>query len=370
MCLSHTSVASGDSIDDIVHVDSVGDVHKTWLRENCRCENCYNAATRQRNVLTHRLEAPALRPASVSSDGGQLVVIWEDGHCSQYDLAWLRSVVPPAPVDRTAKVLWDAATIVDRVTAVHYASLLRDDSALTELLSALVTYGFALVADAPADIESTRQAAERVCHVQQTLFGRMWAFTSDMARDDTAYTNIELGAHTDNSYLAAPAGLQVFQCLRHDGSGGETLLVDGFHAAEQLRAQHPDDFRFLCDTAVYHEYLEPGHYMRNLAPVLTTQPVTGALTAIRYNHYDRALFRATATPEAVGRFYDAIAELSGVVERPESEHWMKLNPGMILIVDNWRVMHGRAAFTGRRDMCGCYLPRDDWLSKARVLGLL
>ena len=104
VCLSHTSVASGDSIDDIVHVDSVGDVHKTWLRDNCRCENCYNAATRQRNVLTHRLAAPALRPASVSSDGGQLVVVWQDGHRSQYDLAWLRSVLPPAPVDRTAKV--------------------------------------------------------------------------------------------------------------------------------------------------------------------------------------------------------------------------------------------------------------------------
>ena len=99
--------------------------------------------------------------------------------------------------------------MANAVSPVDFDRLIRDDSAITELLSSLVTYGFALVGDTPADIEATRQAAERVSHVQETLFGRMWAFTSDMARADTAYTTIELGAHTDNTYLQAPAGLQV-----------------------------------------------------------------------------------------------------------------------------------------------------------------
>ena len=92
---------------------------------------------------------------------------------------------------------------------------------------------------------------------------------------------------------------QVLHCQRHDGSGGETLLVDGFHAAEQVRAHHPADFRLLCDTSVYHAYMEADHNVRSLAPVLTTQPVTGDLIAIRYNHYDRAVFSAT---EDVGRW--------------------------------------------------------------------
>ena len=107
------------------------------------------------------------------------------------------------------KVLWDAKTVANAVSPVDFGRLMRDDAALTELLSALVIYGFALVGDTPADIEATRQAAERVSHIQETLFGRMWAFTSDMARADTAYTNIELGAHNDNAYLQSPAGLQV-----------------------------------------------------------------------------------------------------------------------------------------------------------------
>lgn len=40
-----------------------------------------------------------------------------------------------------------------------------------------------------------------------------------------------------------------------------------------------------------------------------------------------------------------------------------------LFIDNWRVLHGREAFTGYRQLCGCYLTRDDVLNTARLLGL-
>ena len=33
------------------------------------------------------------------------------------------------------------------------------------------------------------------------LDGRFWEFTSDLAKGDTAYTNLALGAHTDNTYF-------------------------------------------------------------------------------------------------------------------------------------------------------------------------
>lgn len=41
----------------------------------------------------------------------------------------------------------------------------------------------------------------------------------------------------------------------------------------------------------------------------------------------------------------------------------------VIFIDNWRVMHGREAFTGLRQLCGCYLTRDDVLSAARCFGL-
>ena len=41
--------------------------------------------------------------------------------------------------------------------------------------------------------------------------------------------------------------------------------------------------------------------------------------------------------------------------------------GEALLIDNTRVLHGRHAFTGHRNMLGCYMTTDDWQSKLRVL---
>ena len=49
---------------------------------------------------------------------------------------------------------------------------------------------------------------------------------------------------------------------------------------------------------------------------------------------------------------------------------LRLQPGTVLFVDNWRVGHGRTAFTGRRVMSGCYVARQEWRSAARTRGLL
>lgn len=44
--------------------------------------------------------------------------------------------------------------------------------------------------------------------------------------------------------------------------------------------------------------------------------------------------------------------------------------GVVLAMDNFRVLHGRTGFTGTRVLCGSYVSRSDWLDKARVLGLI
>jgi len=33
--------------------------------------------------------------------------------------------------------------------------------------------------------------------------GKFWDFTSDLAKGDTAYTTLALGAHTDNTYFVS-----------------------------------------------------------------------------------------------------------------------------------------------------------------------
>ena len=70
------------------------------------------------------------------------------------------------------------------------------------------------------------------------------------------------------------------------------------------------------------------------------------------------------------KFYVAYKKLGEEIKSVANEWWMQLQPGNVLFIDNWRVLHGRAAYKGYRRMGGCYISRRDWLSKANSLKLL
>ena len=71
-----------------------------------------------------------------------------------------------------------------------------------------------------------------------------------------------------------------------------------------------------------------------------------------FNNYDRAPFWL---PEPqMSAFYEAYAALHELII--DESRWLeiRLEPGDALIFDNWRVLHGRRAYTGRRVFHGCY----------------
>lgn len=365
---------SYDSKKTFVEVMVGGDsrqINCLWLRDNCRCSECFNEETLQKNVLVHQLP-PEPRPKKIKMETKNMEVRWTDGHVSNYNLKWLFDNSFPGRSKKVERVLWDAGTLAN-VTHVPYAEFMQDDHTLKEFVSNLLKFGVSFVRGCPDTIEETARVAERLCFIQKTLFGAMWHFTADGARADTAYSTVALGAHNDNTYFSTPSGIQVFHCLEHDGEGGDTLLLDGFFAAEKLRKTDLDAFRFLADTEIYHEYKEetPSHlnHIKSLSRVIRTHPVTDEVIWVRYNQYDRAPIK-NLKHDDVALYYDALTKFAKIVEDPDNTYWLKLQSGDVLFIDNWRVMHGRAAFTGKRKVCGCYLPRDDWIGKARTLGII
>jgi trimethyllysine dioxygenase len=201
--------------------------------------------------------------------------------------------------------------------------------------------------------------------------GKFWDFTSDLSMKDTAYTDLALPAHTDTTYFSDPCGLQMFHLLEHsNGSGGASLLVDGFYAAAVLKAEDPDAYRILSTKAVpSHASGNSGLSVQPYAPfpVLNHHPVTGELFQVRWNNDDRATMDQWDNPEELEQWYDAARKWSAILRRPESEYWEQLRPGRpmsmqipninianLLVFDNWRVLHGRSAFTGKRRLCGGY----------------
>lgn len=70
------------------------------------------------------------------------------------------------------------------------------------------------------------------------------------------------------------------------------------------------------------------------------------------------------------RFYRHYKELAAEIQSDSNEWRFKLEPGTLCIFDNWRVLHGRSSYTGRRQMVGCYVARSEFLSVARRYGII
>lgn len=197
----------------------------------------------------------------------------------------------------------------------------------------------------------------------------MWTFSDEKDHSDTAYTKDYLGSHTDNTYWNDAAGLQVLHCIKHSGSGGETFLVDGFKILHDFELKDPKAYNRLSTINVPAEYIESGTHYKYTAPIIRLDPITRRPEQIRYNVYDRAVFNTIPQSE-MQNFYRDFRSLAEEVNQEVNQWRFKLNPGTVMIFDNWRVLHGRERYTGKRQITGCYVARCEFLNVARVMGLI
>jgi alpha-ketoglutarate-dependent taurine dioxygenase len=174
----------------------------------------------------------------------------------------------------------------------------------------------------------------------------------------------------------------MFHILRPADKGGESLFLDGFNAARILYEKDPHAYHVLSTTrtnaiACGNNYfnIQPAHAYPLLnhtpVPASLTESITGAqpsvdrLFQIRYNNDDRAplCLDVNETRE----YYRALCVWQSIVRDPSNILEIALSPGLVVCFDNWRVLHGRNAFVGRRQVCGCYHSADDWHSRLRAL---
>lgn len=89
----------------------------------------------------------------------------------------------------------------------------------------------------------------------------------------------------------------------------------------------------------------------------------------RFNLLDRSP-RVPLPQDKVGLFYKSLKCLAEKINDPDGEWWLKLSPGTVAFINNWRLLHGRASYSGFRKMCGCYVAMGELLSKARILKII
>jgi gamma-butyrobetaine dioxygenase len=276
----------------------------------------------------------------------------------------LRTRASSPPFER--RQLWDAGIARDLPLADH-AAIAADSRQLRRWLEQVDRLGFGVLSGVPITEGEVARVAGLFSHVRTTNYGRVFDVRSVVEPANLAYTPLGLGAHTDNPYREPPPTLQLLHCLSSSARGGESMLVDGFAVVEALRAEHPGEFALLARHAVTFAYRDAGAELSATAPIIELD-ACGAVRAVRFNA--RSLQPPAMSGDELGDWYEAYLRLARMFADEHFVLQLRLEPGDLFVVDNRRVLHGRAPYAasgGKRHLQGCYADVDGLKSTLAVL---
>ncbi|WP_248742255.1 MULTISPECIES: gamma-butyrobetaine dioxygenase [unclassified Pseudomonas] len=348
----------------------VSPFHHVWLRDNCPCPQCVYSVTREQ-VFEIVDAAPDLSPSAAHIDtDGCLRIDWQDGHLSRFDAGWLRAHAydDESRAERLAakpkSFLWHSDL---QLPVFDYSALMNDNAALLQWLLAVRDIGLTQVRGVPTEPGSLKLIAQRISFIRESNFGVLFNVQSKADADSNAYTAFNLPLHTDLPTRELQPGLQFLHCLMNDAEGGESIFVDGFAIAEALRQEDPASFKALCEIPVEFRNKDRHSDYRCLAPIIALDAL-GRVAEIRMANFLRGAFDTSV--EQMPLLYRAYRRFIAMTREPRFRVMQRLNPGELWCFDNRRTLHARNAFdptTGARHFQGCYIDRDELLSRILVL---
>ncbi len=390
------SVATTDNGVNITWKDGHNSFYPNlWLLDSCRCPQCFQRDTLSLNHGHDLLKMPLFpttQDVSVNREG-DLEIVWggeQTGHHSVFDASWLRvhCYKDPALKKSPKRKLWDASVSVPHF---DYDEVMDDNEALLSLLDRMLELGIAIIDNAPKNEESFRAVIERVGPLRQRYHPTN-VFTLD--RSDTNAQAIQhsyqVGAlrnHTDVTAYDIPTGLQFLECLLYENPDNDrqaySTVVDGFKLAEVIKTENPWFYELLTT-----EYIPAGRrrlcveeklgehessakkyeweaYRRNHVIHLDEN---GEVYQVRYNHNTRIPLEVS--DDKIHDLLAAYRRFSQLLQDPEYNAEFLVSPGQILVVDNWRILHGRTGIWNpnlKRIVLGAYLEEETFRCRRRIL---
>ena len=341
-------------------------LHPLWIRERICSEDSLDPISHQRNY-EHAELSPDLKIDSIKlAHADTLNISFSDGYRSHVSLMQIEREIgwthdpeaPPLPQSWTTSlktgpdVNWDA---------------LDDPERLKDMLDSFLRYGFCIMQNTPAHKNALLKLAGRFGYIRDTNWGRLFNVEMKPQATDKAYTDEALSSHTDNPYREPVPGIQFLHCLSNEVSGGLSTLVDGIAIAERLAQESPEQAALLERVNVRYRYHGPSAILENWGPMIERDH-RGFVYRIRLSNkqdYVPALDKDT-----LDMFYTARRRLNKLSNDDEFQIRFPFKKGTLLMMDNYRLLHGRTAFNGQqghRHLQGCYTDHDGVTSLYRML---
>ena len=338
-----------------------------WLRDHAKDKKNWDKRSNQRKTHTAFLDSNLYIKKAEIADGGKYIdILWSDlEKVVKYSSKFLLDHTLGREIINYNKYkLWDKDSVSNQVF-IDFNNAISDEG-FKIFLKNLYYFGFCVITNCKREINAVKIIANKIGYIRQSIFGGLWSFESDKNMAGSAYTQEELRPHTDSTYSNDAPGLQLLLCCDYEATGGASIMVDGFKIAELIKNDNKEIFDILSTVEVPGKYVGDGVILEARRPIFRLN-LNKELLQVSFNNYDRADFRIEN--KLMIKFYQAIKKFDSLVNDQKSQWKHILKPGELLIFNNWRILHGRSSFKGKRKIAGCYINKEDFDSICKVNGI-
>ena len=341
------------------------EIHPFWFRERVNGESFIDEATQQRLFDPTKLEED-IKINSLNLSDQFLEITFNDGAYTKFAVQnILREFSDEDGIKKIKKVEWDSS--FTNFKNFKFEDNFFNEKVMYDALIDFYKFGFVIFKDVPTKNNFITNFANSIGSIRRTNFGEYFNVKSKPNPNDLAYTSLALAPHTDNPYRNPVPCIQMLHCIENEVNGGLSTLVDGYTVTEKLKKDFRDYYNILTDVKVRFQFIDQSVILEDWAEMIQLNE-KGEFKQVRFS--PRLDFVPLMEKNKLELFYSARKKISELYNSDQYKVEFKLSPGDLLMMDNYRLLHGRTSYDtnqGNRFLQGCYIDYDSTEGKLKHL---
>ena len=341
------------------------EIHPFWLRERVNSENFLDQKTQQR-LFDPTMLKNSSEISKVNISDKFLEVSFKDG---AYAKLVIENILKEFEKDNELyfinKISWKSDFQNNNI--YKFNKNFFEEKIMYESLLNFYKYGFVIFENVPTQDNFIVNFANSIGSIRRTNFGEFFNVKSKPNPNDLAYTSLPLAPHTDNPYRKPVPCIQLLHCIENEVGGGLSTLVDGLAVTEELKKEHPSFFQILTEIKVRFQFVDDNVVLEDWAEMIQLDE-NKRLKQVRFS--PRLDFVPLMDKGKLELYYAARNKISEMYNSEKFRIEFKLKPGDLLMMDNYRLLHGRTEYNaneGNRFLQGCYIDYDSTEGKLKHL---
>ena len=341
------------------------EIHPFWFRERVSGESFIDKGTQQRLFDPTQLQED-IKINSLNLSDQFLEITFNDGAYTKFAIQnILREFDNENVIKKIKKVEWDSS--FTNFKNFEFEDNFFNEKVMYDALIDFYKFGFVIFKDVPTKDNFITNFANSIGSIRRTNFGEFFNVKSKPNPNDLAYTSLALAPHTDNPYRNPVPCIQMLHCIENEVNGGLSTLVDGYTVTEKLKKDFTDYYNILTEVKVRFQFIDQSVILEDWAEMIQLNE-KGEFKQVRFS--PRLDFVPLMEKNKLELFYSARKKISELYNSDQYRVEFKLNPGDLLMMDNYRLLHGRTSYDanqGNRFLQGCYIDYDSTEGKLKHL---